>query len=94
MLDPDMRLRLIDSAVTWREVEGEVVALSLERSEYLSANQSGAALWRMLAAGGASPRALAGALAERWGLEPERALADAQAFVGELAARGLVEPFP
>ncbi|MGO9900478.1 MAG: PqqD family peptide modification chaperone [Solirubrobacteraceae bacterium] len=90
MIDPDQRLRLRSSAVMWREVDGEVLALVLDHSEYVAANRSATALWRMLEHG-ATSRALAGALSQRWGLDPDRALVDAQGFVGELDQQGLLE---
>jgi hypothetical protein len=41
---------------------------------------------------GASVRTLAAALAQRWGLDGDRATADAERFVAELAAQDLLEP--
>ena len=46
-----MILRLRPEALQWREIEGEVVAVDLETSSYLGANEAGAVLWRALAAG-------------------------------------------
>jgi hypothetical protein len=90
VIDPDQRVRLRSSVVMWREVDGEVLALLLEHSEYVAANRSATPLWLMLERG-ATPRTLAGALSQRWGLEPDRALVDAQGFVGELDQQGLLE---
>jgi hypothetical protein len=85
------RLRLRTGSLEWRLVEGEVVAVDLERSEYLLVNRTGAALWRLLAEG-SSPGELAADLVERYGLAPRRAEADVEVFVAALAQRGLLEP--
>ncbi len=89
-IDPDRVLKLREDAVVWHEVEGEVLALTLREGRYVAANASATELWRMLTAG-ASLRALAGALALRWGLTADAALADAAAFVDELDVQGLLE---
>jgi hypothetical protein len=44
-------LRLRDSELDWRAVEGEVVALDHRKSSYLAVNSSGAKLWDALASG-------------------------------------------
>ncbi len=84
-----MTVRLISGAVEWREVDGEVVVLDLARSAYLAVNESGTALWTLLAEG-ATREALAARLRDGFGLEPERAAADVDAFLADLAGRGLV----
>ena len=89
-IDPDLRMRLRSGAVVWHEVDGEVLALALERGEYVSANGSATELWRMLD-DGATIRGLADALTRRWGLNGERALQDARGFVRDLDAQGLIE---
>jgi hypothetical protein len=84
-------LRLREDALAWREIEGELVAVDVDASAYLGANASGTLLWQLLAEGATLPR-LAEALVERFGIEPDRAQADAEAFVGQLTARGLLAP--
>ncbi len=44
-------LRLRDEKLEWREIDGEVVALDGQQSEYLGVNRAGAALWPLLAGG-------------------------------------------
>ena len=39
-------IRLNADAVSWREVDGEVIALGRESSEYLATNTSGAVVWK------------------------------------------------
>jgi len=83
------RFTLCDAAV-WRDVDGEIVALDVESGSYFSLNGSGRLLWLALL----EPRstgALAGVLAESFGIPNEQAQSDAAAFVGDLVERGLVE---
>jgi Coenzyme PQQ synthesis protein D (PqqD) len=82
--DPDVRLRLRPDRVMWREVGGEIVALSLSSSQYLTVNTQAAQLWRLLGPG-ATPRELADALDARWQLGRERAEQDVDRFLSELS---------
>jgi len=82
-------LRLNGDAVSWREVNGEVIALRHEASEYVSTNATGTLIWSALA-NGASREQLAAMLVSRFGIEADRAAADVDAFVDQLASRGLL----
>ena len=82
-------VRLRDEKLEWREIDGEVVALDGQQSEYLGVNRAGAALWPLLASG-TTREALVARLSESFGLDPARAAADVDAFVGSLAERGLL----
>ena len=82
------RLRLRDG-VHWRTAEGQVIALDLPGDRYLSVNQSGALLWPMLQAG-TSAAALADRLAAAFGLSPEQARADVDAWLAWLDAESLL----
>jgi hypothetical protein len=62
------RLTLRTDDLTWREIDGEIVALEGRRSMYLSANSSGGMLWHMLARG-ASRDEPAAALATSYGID-------------------------
>ncbi len=84
-------LRLDPDAVTWREIDGDIVVLDGRRWRYLGANPAAALLWPLLVAG-ATREQLAQVLRDEWEqLEPERALRDADAFVDWLAHEGLLE---
>jgi hypothetical protein len=85
------QLRLRAEGVAWREVDGEVIALGLDSSTYFGTNASGSLLWRRLAEG-ATRNDLIGSLMEAFDLDEERAIADVDAFVDDLRARGLLEP--
>lgn len=84
-------LQLRSRALDWRPVEGEIVALDLERSQYLAANLAGALLWEALAQG-ITEAALVEQLAQRYGLAQAVAAADVAAFLAALAAQSLLEP--
>lgn len=88
-------LRLVESGLSWRTVEGEVLALDLDSSEYLGVNRTGALLWRELAVG-ASREALIDCLVAETGIDRARAEADLESFLDQLRVRGLVieEPRP
>ena len=90
MTDTSEQLRLRPTALEWREIEGEVVAVDLQKSVYLAANRSGAALWPALAQG-TTRDALVSRLVDEYRLDPERAAADVDAFLGALAEQGLLE---
>jgi hypothetical protein len=83
----ELHLRAEDLA--WREIDAEVVAVDVTTSTYLSANESGAVLWRLLADGATSAE-LAAALEERFGIDRQRAEADVDAFIKALEHRALL----
>ena len=83
------KLRLNTDAVSWREVDGEVIALRHVSSEYLSTNGTGTTVWKALAAG-ASRGELVELLVAEFGIEADRAAADVDAFVDALSSRGLL----
>lgn len=85
---PELRLRQTD--LQWRSVEGEVVALDLVGSQYLGVTPSGAALWDMLAAG-TSREALVEHLTTTYDLDPAVAAEHADAFLDQLRAQDLLE---
>jgi Coenzyme PQQ synthesis protein D (PqqD) len=86
--DDELRLRSAD--LHWREIDDEVVALEARGSTYVAANPAGTLLWRALAQGSTRER-LADELVAAYGIDRERALADTDAFVSELASQGLLE---
>ncbi len=83
-----MRLRGED--LTWQEIDGELVILDLARSSYLTTNGTGAFLAKLLVED-RSPDDLAAALAAEYGITPEEARGDVDAFVAELARLELLE---
>ena len=82
----NLRLR---EDIQWREAGGEVIALDLGGGQYLSVNRSGALLWPMLQAG-TSAAALVDRLVTAFGVPPERARADVDAWLALLDAENLL----
>jgi hypothetical protein len=82
------RLRTED--LHWREIDGEVIALEARGSRYIASNPAGAVLWQELAEG-ATRTGLAESLVGAFGIAPDRALDDVDAFLADLTARGLIE---
>ena len=85
----EIRLRLREADLDWREVEGELVALDLRESRYLAINHTGQVLWAALAEG-STEDGLIERLIEAFGIEPGQAAADVAAFATELDSRGLL----
>ncbi len=81
--------RLADQGLQWRAAQDEVLALDLERSEYLGVNRSGAVLWKALAEG-AGREALIERLVAAEAVDPERAAQDVEQFLEQLRAHGLL----
>lgn len=84
-----IRLRLRDTDLDWREVEGELVALDLRESRYLSVNRTGRVLWSALATG-ATREELVDSVVEAFAIDRTKAGADVDAFTNELDSRGLL----
>jgi hypothetical protein len=84
-------LKLRSDELTWRDIDGEIVAVDVASSVYLSANPAGALLWSMLATG-TSRDELASKLVETFGIGRDRAEADVAAFLDSLTARNLLDP--
>jgi Coenzyme PQQ synthesis protein D (PqqD) len=82
-------LRLNSTAVSWREVDGEVLALDLGSSTYLGTNPTGALLWKALAEGTSRDR-LVELLTAEFDVDEGRAAADVDGFLRHLDAQGLL----
>lgn len=77
------RMKLRTEDVTWQEIDGELVILDLTRSTYLTTNQTGAFLTKLLVEE-TTEDALADALVAEFGIERSEAADDVGAFLGEL----------
>jgi hypothetical protein len=82
-------LRLRDTDLHWREIDGEIVALEARGSRYVAANGAGTVLWRSLVAG-ATRETLADELVKVYGIDRERAQGDVARFIDALSAQGLL----
>jgi hypothetical protein len=87
------RFRIRAAGVSWRDIDGEVVALDIGTGDYLRFNGSGRVLWLALVEP-VSAEELGALLAETFAITPEQGWADAQDFVGDLTGRELVEVVP
>jgi hypothetical protein len=83
-------IRLNARSVTWRRVNGEVVGLAFEDSEYFTTNETATELWPSLAEGTTEDN-LAARIVDRYGIDMVTASTDVRAFLGTLADRGLLE---
>jgi len=82
-------LKLRETDLHWREIDGEIIALEARGSRYVAANGAGTVLWRALLDGTTRER-LADELVSTYGIDRERAMADANSFVDSLAEQGLL----
>ena len=82
-------LKLRQADVHWREIDGEIIALEARGSRYLAANGAGAVLWRALL-DGTTRDGLADELVRRYGIDRERAVADADRFLDTLVEMDLL----
>jgi hypothetical protein len=83
------QLRLNPDAVSWREIDGEVLALGHASSTYLSTTGSGALLWRSLTAG-TTREELVALVVREYGIDETQAAADIDAFLESLSVQGLL----
>lgn len=83
-------LRLRRDRLEWRRVDGEVIAVDLEASVYLSANESAAPLWEALAQG-TTRNDLIDRLAGPSGIDRDLAARDIDDFLGELNEHQLLD---
>lgn len=83
-------MRIRARGVSWREINGVLIALDLESSSYFSTNETGALMWTALV-GGANSATLADLLCATYGIDRASATADATSFIALLDEHGLLE---
>lgn len=83
-------LRLRSSRLQWLETEGEVIALDEAALMYLNANPTATTLWRALATG-TTREDLVRELLSSFDVEESVAARDVDAFLADLASRGLLD---
>ena len=86
----DMQVRIRREGLTWRVLDGEVVALDLQSSTYFTTNVTGGLLWHRLV-DGASRSDLIRCLVDAFALDEKAAAADADLFLEELKRLGMLE---
>ena len=86
-----MPVQVRDSDVVWREVQGDIVILSLTDSAYFRLNSTGAFVWKRLTEdSGVEEDALVGALVDHYGIEQEQAADVVATFLSTLQQKGLI----
>lgn len=88
---PSDRFQRDSENVAAKVMDGEAVIINLANGMYYSMDNTGAVTWAMIAAG-CSLDEVATALAGRYDVSRERALADVDRLVGELLAESLLVP--
>ena len=86
----DERVKLRSDRLEWKVVDGEIVALDTEASNFLHVNQTGTLLWPAVAEG-ASLAQLESQLVQAFDVPPEQAAEDVAAFVASLREQDLLE---
>jgi len=76
--------------VTWREVDGIIIALDLSSSTYFTTNKTGKVLWNAMV-GGATMDDLVSLLQSSFGIAADLAATDVNTFVELLATNNLLE---
>jgi hypothetical protein len=84
-------IKLLQTDLHWREIDGEIIALEARGSTYVATNGAGTRLWRALV-DGATRDGLADELVGAYGIDRDRAVADVDAFLAQLGAQGLLAP--
>lgn len=79
------RVQINAANVSWREVDGEVVALDLRSSTYFTTNRTGAIMWQAMI-DGCSVNDLVALLQSTFGIDRSRAVDDVETFL-ELLSR-------
>lgn len=87
--DADPRFELRGEDVLWRRLDSEIVILDGQSWEYLGLNASGGLLWERLQTG-ATKSELTALLIETYGVPPETATDDVDAFIESLRAKDLL----
>jgi hypothetical protein len=82
-------LQFDDSAITWRKIDDDIVAVDLKRSEYLTVNPLGKVLWMSLAAG-TSEHELIELLVSHTGFDYGHATTEVSSFLQQLRERRLL----
>ena len=82
-------VKLRQSEVSWREIDGEMVVLDLKTSKYLTTNVAGTTLLKLLVED-RSTTELTDALVDTFQIDGETAQRDVAAFLDDLCSRGLL----
>ena len=81
----------VNNAVTWRELEGEIVALDSKESVYFSIGGFGGVLWHRLAAGASRSELIDEIISTYADVSSDQAAADIDEFITSCLEDGLIE---
>lgn len=90
MTNRDVVVQIRKKSVTWRDVDGAIIALDLSSSTYLTTNRTGRVLWNAMVEGATIPE-LIHLLTSSFGISEDRAKADVGVFLRLLDANNLCE---
>lgn len=85
----DERLGLAEESFMWREVDGQVIVLDQRTWSYLAINDSGAELWKAIAAG-ATRVELIQQLCQTYELDEQTATRDVDSFISMMQEHGML----
>ena len=89
MNTPSCRLTVSDSVVD-AVLGDEAVLLNVESGVYFGLDPVGTRIWELLIEG-TSEQEIVGRVLDEYDVEPARARADVEAFIGALASKGLTQ---
>lgn len=81
----------VTDATTWRELDGEIVALDTAASVYYAIAGFGAMLWPKLVTGASPQELIAQVTSTFTDVAPDRAAADVDEFIESCLENGLIE---
>ena len=87
----DTPLALAEETVIWREVDDQVIVLDRRTWNYLTMNESGAGLWKAIAAG-ATRAELIEHLCQTYEVDEQTAGRDVDAFVSRMQGHKMLRP--
>jgi hypothetical protein len=78
--------------LSWRSVDGQVIALDLRTSEFHELNRSGSLLWQLLAEAPRAEQELVSHLTDRYEIDLSVAARDVRQFIEQMQALKLLNP--
>lgn len=84
-----MNVRILETDVVWRELDGEVVILNLATGNYYGLEGAANDMWRLLVEHG-STETVVDIMAREFDVDAERLSQDLDALVNDLVTRAIV----
>ena len=76
--------------VTWRDINGEIVALNLKSGEYYTFNEIGRSIW-LAVTEGKSPDEIEETITHEYDVERDTVASDVNEFINGLIQKGVLE---